>query len=116
LKPRHIRLARLATDPRWDVRLQVLDYLSEADDVNAGAWLSRLSHDSSPAVRVAAIRATCEGSLADLSGRIEQMARQDPSPTVCELARHYLRSRKPSCSLPLSPGGSGVTERGRDTD
>src|SRR5262245_24252061 len=88
LKARHIRLARLISDPRWAVRLEVLDYLGERQDLDAGTWLRRLSNDPSPAVRVAAIRAACEDSLADLDNRIEQMAHQDPSPTVCELARH----------------------------
>ena len=74
--------------------MRVLDYLGAADDVNAAAWLRRLSQDSSPAVRVAAIRAACETSLADLGDRIDQMAHHDPSPTVSELARHYLRTRR----------------------
>ena len=99
LTARHIRLARLISDPRWAVRLEVLDCLHEAQDLDVGAWLRRLSNDSSPAVRVAAIRATCEDSLADLSRRIEEMAHQDPSPTVSELARYYLRQRKARQSL-----------------
>jgi hypothetical protein len=90
----HLRLARLISDPRWAVRLEVLDCLREAQDLDVSAWLRRLSNDSSPAVRVAAIRAACEDSLADLSRRIEEMAHQDPSPTVSELARYYLRQRK----------------------
>lgn len=94
LTSRHIRLARLISDPRWAVRLEVLDCLHEAQDLDVSAWLRRLSNDSSPAVRVAAIRAACEDSLADLSRRIEEMAQQDPSPTVSELARYYLRQRK----------------------
>ena len=98
LKTHHIRLARLITHPNWLVRLETLDHLGDNDDLDAGVWLRRLSHDPSPAVRVAAIRAACEDCLADLGDRIDQMARQDPSPTVSRLARHY-RSRR----RPLSP-------------
>ncbi len=94
LKPHHVRLARLITDPHWSVRLKVLDTLAEAEELDAGVWLRLLSRDPSPAVRVAAIRAACEESLADLSDRIDQMAHHDPSPTVCGLARHYLRQRR----------------------
>jgi hypothetical protein len=94
LKPRYIRLAKLITDPRWDVRLGVLDHLGESRELDAGAWLRRLSHDPTRAVRAAAIRAACETPSIDLSDRIDQIARDDPSPTVSELARHYLEQRK----------------------
>jgi HEAT repeat protein len=94
LKPEYIRLANLITDPNWQVRVSVLDNLDDAEDLDAGAWLRRLSHDVSPAVRAAAIRAACENSTVDLSDRLDQMARDDPSPTVSELARHYLEQSK----------------------
>ena len=35
-------------------------------------------------------------TLIDLSDRIDQMARSDPSPSVCQLAQFYLRSLKPT--------------------
>lgn len=107
LKPRHIRLARLITDPQASVRLQTLDHLAAADDLDAGIWLRRLSQDVSPAVRVAAIRAASEDALADLGDRIDQMARQDPSPTVCALARYYRQRQRPGAPMEL------VGERGQ---
>ena len=55
-------------------------------------WLRRLSHDPAPEVRVAAIRAASEQTLVDLSDRLDQMARSDPSPTVSQLARYFSRS------------------------
>jgi hypothetical protein len=94
LKPRYIHLAKLITDSRWEVRLSVLDQLGRSKELDAGAWLRRLSHDPSRAVRAAAIRAACETPSIDLSDRIDQIARDDPSPTVSELARHYLEQRK----------------------
>jgi hypothetical protein len=96
LLPEHIRLGRLLTDPNPVVRLQVLDDLDKTPDLDPGVWLRRLSHDPSPAVRVAAVRAMSRQTLIDLSDRIDQMARSDPSPSVCQLAQFYLRSLKPA--------------------
>lgn len=94
LRPEHIKLGRILTDPSPVVRLQVLDYLGRATDLDAGIWLRRLSHDPSPAVRTAAMRAMCQQSAVDLTDRIDQMARNDPSPTVCLLARYYLKQAR----------------------
>jgi hypothetical protein len=91
LRPEHIKLGRILTDPSPGVRLQVLDYLGRASDLDAGIWLRRLSHDPSPAVRAAAMRAMSQQTAVDLTDRIDQMARNDPSPTVCVLARYYLK-------------------------
>jgi hypothetical protein len=91
LRPEHIRLGRILTDPSPVIRLQVLDYLGRASDLDAGIWLRRLSHDPSPAVRAAAMRAMSQQSAVDLTDRIYQMADNDPSPTVCMLARYYLK-------------------------
>jgi hypothetical protein len=96
LRPEHIKLGKVLTDPNPVVRLQVLDQLRLAPDLDAGIWLRRLSHDSSPAVRVAAMRAMIQQSAVDLTDRIDQMARNDPSPTVCVLARYYLRRARPA--------------------
>jgi hypothetical protein len=90
LRSGQIRLCRLITDPRWRVRLSVLEHLDEARGVNRSAWLHRLSHDASPAVRAAAIRAACEDGLADLTDRVRQMSQQDPEESIRALARHYL--------------------------
>jgi HEAT repeat protein len=89
-----IRLGKLVTDPRWDIRLSVLDYLDDVEDLDPAIWLRRLSHDASPAVRAAAIRAACDMESVDLSDRLDQMARDDPSQTVSGLARHYLQQQK----------------------
>jgi HEAT repeat protein len=109
LLPEHIHLGRLLTDPNPVVRLKVLDDLYKVPDLDPGIWLRRLSHDSSPAVRVAAVRAMTQQNQIDLSDRIDQMARSDPSPTVCQLAQFYLRSLK----TPAGPGTGAITDPAR---
>jgi hypothetical protein len=93
LTPRHIQMARLLTDKRWQVRASVLDHLDD-QKLNSGEWIRRLTHDTSPAVRAAAVRAASETCEADLRDRIAQMANGDPSQTVSDLAKHYLREPK----------------------
>jgi hypothetical protein len=94
LRPEYLELGRLLTDPRPTKRLQVLDRLSESTELDPGLWLRRLSQDPSPSVRVAAMRAMTQQSFVELSDRIDQMARTDPSPTVCQLAQFYLNARR----------------------
>ena len=101
MKSEHIELGRLLTHPRAGERLHVLDHVHEAIrlqgsevDIDPGLWLRRLSHDPSPAVRVAALRLMCGQKLVDMSDRIDQMARTDDSPTVCQLAQFYLVSKR----------------------
>lgn len=89
----HIEMGRLLTDARPAVRLQVLDFLQGSTDLDPGVWLRRLSHDASPAVRAATVRAATEASFTDLADRIDQMAQQDPSATVRQLAEFYLSHR-----------------------
>ena len=101
MKSEHIEMGRLLTHPRAGERLHVLDHVYEAIrgqgtaevDIDPGLWLRRLSHDPSPAVRVAALRLMCKQNLVDLNDRIDQMARTDDSPTVCQLAQFYLTTR-----------------------
>jgi hypothetical protein len=90
-----IALGRLITDPAPRIRLQVLACLRGGDetDVYAGVWLRHLSHDPAPEVRFAAVRAIREQGLTELNDRIDQMARNDPSPTVCDFARRCLASQ-----------------------
>jgi len=78
------------TDSRPGTRLQVIELLKRADDLEPGVWLRRLSHDPSAAVRAAAIRAAAEQSLAQLADRLEQMSQNDPCATVRQLAQFYL--------------------------
>ncbi len=94
LKREHLQLARLISDSRPRVRLQVLHYLDADLDLEPGAWLRRLSQDSEEAVRVAAIRAAFEQSGVDLTDRLEEMAQSDPSPTVRQIAGIYLAFHK----------------------
>lgn len=90
LRPEYLELGRLLTDPDPAQRLQVLDRLRESTELDTGLWLRRLSHDASPSIRVAAIRAMSQQSFVDLSDRIDQIAREDGSPTVRQLAQFYL--------------------------
>lgn len=94
-RPEHLPLARLITAPQPSVRLQVLRQLQRNHDLEPGIWLRRLSHDTAPEVRAAAVRAAAGQSVADLSDRLSQMAQSDPSPTVSQLARYYLQAARP---------------------
>jgi hypothetical protein len=89
----HIRLGRTLTDPDHHVRLNILDELHRARDIDAGIWLRYLTHDPKESVRVAAVRAAVEqrfGTPVDLRDRLEQMSKTDPSQTVRQEAGHYL--------------------------
>ena len=89
----HIRLGRTLTDPDHHVRLNVLDELHRARDIDAGIWLRYLSHDPKESVRVAAARAAVERRYAtpvDLRDRLEQMSHSDPSSTVRQLTAFEL--------------------------
>jgi hypothetical protein len=103
LRREYIDLGRLLTDPRPAQRLQVLDRLRESTELDTGLWLRRLSHDTSPSVRVAAIRAMTQQRFVDLSDRIDQIAREDSNPTVRQLAQYYLTHPRRDSSTPASP-------------
>jgi len=94
LREAHLKLGRLKTDQDPKVRLQVVDYLPYATDLDPGVWLRSLSHDPVPAVRAAAIRAAAEQTVLDLKDRLDQMAQNDPCPTVRQVAQHYLNCQK----------------------
>jgi hypothetical protein len=94
LQENHIRLAKLMSDRRPVVRLQVIEGLRDNPDLDPGAWLRQLSHDPVPAVRAAAAREATYQSQVDLRERIEQMAQNDPSPTVQQVARYYLSCQR----------------------
>jgi predicted NUDIX family NTP pyrophosphohydrolase len=99
LSPAQLDLARLLTHPAPSERLHVLDRIRDMleggpGELDPGAWLRRLSHDPSPAVRAAALRMMTQQSVIDLGDRVDQMARGDPSPTVTQLARYYQGRRR----------------------
>jgi HEAT repeat protein len=91
INDRQMRLGRIMTDPRPQVRLQILGYLHQDSELDPSIWLRRLSHDPSAAVRAAAARAAGERPLDSLRDRLEQMSQNDPSATVKQLALFYLR-------------------------
>lgn len=93
LRAQDVSMARLVTDAKAAIRLQVLERLSRTD-LDAALWLRRLSHDPVPAVRAAAVRAAAEHAQVDFSDRLEKMAQNDPSPTVRQLAQYYLARQK----------------------
>jgi hypothetical protein len=91
----YIKLAKLISDQRPGARLQVVHYLRDAEDSvsGSGVWWQHLSQDASPAVRAAAIRFAAEDPAGiDFQERVLQMSRDDPSPTVRQLALHYLKT------------------------
>jgi hypothetical protein len=94
LPPEHLKLGQLLTHPDHRTRLQVLDHLRKASDLDPGLWLRRLSHDPKDSVRAAAVRVMSRVTLPDLSDRLDQMARSDPSPTVAQLAQYYLAQKR----------------------
>jgi HEAT repeat protein len=94
LRGPHIKLGRLMTDSRPAVRLQVFDLLRQVDDLEPGVWLRHLSHDPTPAIRAAAVRAAAQPAVSRLTDRLEQMAQNDPSVSVRQLAQYYLTSRE----------------------
>jgi hypothetical protein len=87
----NIQLGRLLTDPQPLRRLEVLGPLARRSELDSALWLRRLSYDPNPAVRVAALRAMSEQAPGDFKDRIDEMAQRDPSPTVCDVARRYLK-------------------------
>lgn len=87
----NIQLGRLLTDPKPLKRLEVLAPLAQHAELDSGLWLRRLSYDPNPAVRVAALRAMCEQAPNHFKDRIDEMAQRDPSPTVSDVARRYLK-------------------------
>ena len=89
LRPEHIKLGKLITDSNPARRLEVLDYMLEDPELDQSVWLRKLSHDPSAAVRVGALRAMAAQTNVDMSDRIDQMSRTDPSKTVVELASYY---------------------------
>lgn len=91
LSDAHLRLARLLTSPDPAQRLRVIDIVRSGSDLEPGVWLRRLSHDRSPAVRAAALRAAAGKTGINLRDRIEQMVQDDPSPTIRQLAKFYLK-------------------------
>jgi hypothetical protein len=93
LHDQQIKLGRLISAADAQTRLQVLPCLRQTAGLEPTVWLRRLSHDSVPAVRAAAVRAAAEFPQIDLADRLEQIVQNDPSPTVRQLAHYYL-----SCS------------------
>jgi hypothetical protein len=90
LNDRDLRLARLVSDPRPATRCEVAPYLLQ-QDIDAASWLRRLSQDVAPSVRAAAARAAALHKDAGVRDLLHDMAQRDPSPTVRELAGHFLR-------------------------
>jgi hypothetical protein len=91
--PAQIRLGFYLTAPDPVVRIHVIEQLRKVSDVDPVVWLTRISHDPSPAIRAAAARAMSGLCGADgddrARARLDEMARGDPSATVCVLARYY---------------------------
>jgi hypothetical protein len=94
LTTRLIELARLMSDSQPAVRAQVPSKVLEFPDLDTQVWLSRLSRDPSPAVRAAVVRTVGEMEDFRLRERLHEMAANDPSPTVRELADYYLAHPK----------------------
>jgi hypothetical protein len=103
LRNEDMALGRLITDSRPSVRLQVFETLRRANDLEPGVWLRRMSNDPVAAVRAAAVRAAAEQGKVDLTDRLNQMAQNDPCPTVRQLATYYLKRQKDLQLTPTEP-------------
>jgi hypothetical protein len=88
-----IELGKLMTHPQPTVRAQVPARVVEFPDLDTRVWLDRLSRDPSPAVRAALVRTVGEARDMRMRDRVREMAGNDPSPTVRELADYYLTQR-----------------------
>jgi HEAT repeat protein len=84
-----IRLGRMVTHSDIAVRLHAIHELLHQCERDPTQWFRRLSHDSAPSVRIAAIRAACRVHV-DLRDRLEEMVQGDESQTVRQLAAYYL--------------------------
>ncbi len=91
LTPQQIQLARMWTDPDPLVRIRVPQLVYQERELDPVLWLERLSRDISPAVRAAVIRAAGERMEVRFSARLAEMAQQDTSATVRQLAEYYQR-------------------------
>ncbi|MCS7168040.1 MAG: HEAT repeat domain-containing protein [Gemmatales bacterium] len=89
LTARQIQLARLWTHDDPLVRAQVPKIVYEDTELDAVAWLHRLSNDPAPVVRAAAIRAAGERKEVRFMARLRELAQDDASGTVRQLARYY---------------------------
>jgi HEAT repeat protein len=94
LSPEQVKLGAVLTDPDALKRLRVLEYLRFHSELEPGLWLRKLSHDPSPAVRAAAIRAAAEQNGVDITDRLKQLCQNDPSQTVRQVAQYYLSCRQ----------------------
>lgn len=93
LTPDQLNLARQMTDPRAGVRAGVAAQVFEHAELDLQLWVNRLSRDKSPAVRASAIRAAANDDERRFAQRLHQMALEDPSPTVRQIAEYYLQNR-----------------------
>jgi hypothetical protein len=89
----HVQLARQMADPQPVVRARVPALVHEFPDLDAQLWLDKLSRDQSPAVRAAVLRAAGESKEWRLADRMREMSKSDPSPTIRQIARHYLHAQ-----------------------
>lgn len=91
----NIRLGRLLTDQRPKERLKVFGYLRRSGHPAPGVWVLRLCDDPEPAVRIAAARAAVElcppGNGMNIRDRLWDMAQNDQSATVRQVAACYYR-------------------------
>lgn len=92
LGPMHLQLGRMMVHPEVTQRAQVPSQVLELPDLDVNLWLQRLTQDPAPAVRAAVARAVAESQEPALRVWLEKLADSDPSPTVQQLARHYLRT------------------------
>jgi hypothetical protein len=89
LTEEQVQMGCLLTDSLPTARLELITLLRNDSELDLNAWLSRLSHDSSPAVRVAAVRSAAELRIFQLSNRLAEIVASDPDATVRSIAKFH---------------------------
>jgi hypothetical protein len=90
LNAQQIVAARLMNDPSPARRAELPDLVPGITELDAQAWMERLSRDPAPAVRAAAARAMGRQGDERLRATLRQLAENDEDPTVQEIARFFL--------------------------
>jgi hypothetical protein len=89
-----IQLGRFITDDRARERLKIFQCLNYVPDRDLSDLLRRLTEDAEPAVRIAAAMAAEKYPLVNMADRLRDMAQNDRSPTVRQVAEYCYRARQ----------------------
>jgi hypothetical protein len=96
LTDNQVHFGKLLTDSNPTARLELVGLLRDDAELDLSAWYGRLSRDSAPAVRAAAVRSIADLRIFQLGDRIQEMAGSDPDQSVRSIAQfHLVRFQSP---------------------